>query len=244
MTFNLHWLGKETVSGNFGDILTPYILDFFNISYKYVGSWEDTDIVGCGSVARRARQDDIVLGAGILNRHENVNKFAKWWFVRGPLTAAKVKATGAYCSNTYGDPATMLPYIYEGSKVKKHEIGFVPQYQGYKKALQLHQNLNIINLITDDIEKTIDEITECKYIISSSLHGIIVAHAYGIPAAWVPTTVDIKGDGSKYADYFKGVNIKSFHMSSINEPEFINPPNYHPKNIMTKYQNLKYYAKA
>jgi hypothetical protein len=40
--------------------------------------------------------------------------------------------------------------------------------------------------------------------VSSSLHGIIVAHAYGVPARWVRWRHD-SGDGIKYLDYFQSV---------------------------------------
>src|SRR5690606_41422923 len=40
-----------------------------------------------------------------------------------------------------------------------------------------------IFLGSDDIEGTIDDMLSCKRIVSSSLHGLILADAYGIPNA-------------------------------------------------------------
>ena len=65
----------------------------------------------------------------------------------------------------------------------------------------------IIDSRTRNIEHIIDEINKCERILSSSLHGIIVAHAYNIPALWIK-----KGDigslnGFKFKDYFSSVNI-------------------------------------
>jgi hypothetical protein len=43
------------------------------------------------------------------------------------------------------------------------------------------------------------------------LHGIIVAHAYGVNARWIdlaPPAPRITGDGIKYADYLHSVGLK------------------------------------
>mgnify|MGYP000288702261 CR=1 FL=1 len=50
------------------------------------------------------------------------------------------------------------------------------------------------------------EITKCRSIISSSLHGIIAAHAYNIPAAWVNFGI-MKGDGIKFEDHYLSLGL-------------------------------------
>jgi hypothetical protein len=45
-------------------------------------------------------------------------------------------------------------------------------------------------------------INQCDVIITSSLHALITAHAYGIPAAWVIFSDAPLGDGIKFHDYF------------------------------------------
>jgi pyruvyltransferase len=52
----------------------------------------------------------------------------------------------------------------------------------------------------------IDDIASCDAIASSSLHGVITANAYGIPAAWLEFSSKIGGDGMKYIDYFQSVD--------------------------------------
>jgi hypothetical protein len=48
----------------------------------------------------------------------------------------------------------------------------------------------------------VEAITACHAILSSSLHGLIVAEAYGVPAAWMTITDKVKGGGFKFCDYY------------------------------------------
>ena len=70
-------------------------------------------------------------------------------------------------------------------------------------------NYKVIDLHTKEVKSVIDEITSCMRIVSSSLHGIIVAHAYGIPALWVQNNY-VDTDGFKFYDYFSSVDIPCY----------------------------------
>ena len=58
----------------------------------------------------------------------------------------------------------------------------------------------IISMNTNDYKSVIDKIVSCKIIYSSSLHGIILAESYGVPAVFfrgIPAVIDFK-----YKDYY------------------------------------------
>jgi hypothetical protein len=59
--------------------------------------------------------------------------------------------------------------------------------------------------IQSPVESVIDQVTSCEIIGSSSLHGLIVGHAFGIPAVWLNFGDLPSGDGSKFDDYFASV---------------------------------------
>ena len=42
----------------------------------------------------------------------------------------------------------------------------------------------------------------CEVIVSSSLHGLIIADAYGIPTVWAKFGNDINGNDFKFYDYY------------------------------------------
>ncbi|HCI7034549.1 TPA: hypothetical protein OL616_005240, partial [Klebsiella pneumoniae] len=69
--------------------------------------------------------------------------------------------------------------------------------------------IKVIDLKTKDIEFVVDEIISCEYILSTSLHGVIVAQAYDIPTLWIKHN-DINTDGIKFYDYFDSVGIKPY----------------------------------
>jgi hypothetical protein len=161
-------------------------------------------------------------GSGIINRREKINPNAKWKFVRGPYTRKRVLELGGKCPEIYGDPALLLPLIVDPSK-KEFDVGYVPHKIDFAFIFNNFKNKNIISLNTRNYKNVIDKITKCEKIISSSLHGIICAHAYGIPAAWVASNNKLKGDDIKFKDYFESVGICNYAKSTYINPEFINP---------------------
>jgi hypothetical protein len=71
---------------------------------------------------------------------------------------------------------------------------------------------------TDDPLRTLDEITQCRTVAASSLHGIITAHAYGIPVALLEFG-PLKGDGTKFLDHYLAINVNPL-LSTVKHPEF------------------------
>jgi hypothetical protein len=205
--------------GNFGDILTPLFLDYFGINYTY--SKEQYDTVAIGSLASMTKPGTRVLGSGIISRYYNVSPLAIWEFVRGPITRQRVLERGGQCPEIYGDLAMLLPLICEPSK-KEHNIGIVPHYADYDIVTAAYPNYHVINVLNADPLAVAREITKCDLIVSSSLHGIICAHAYGIPTAWMKFGGVIKGDDIKFKDHYAAMNLDC-HRSTWNDLRFSTP---------------------
>ena len=55
------------------------------------------------------------------------------------------------------------------------------------------------------------EILECEMTISSSLHGIIVSHAYNIKCMWIKITDKILSGIFKFRDYYGSLEIDNYN---------------------------------
>ena len=208
--------------GNFGDLLTPIILKHFDVDFEFSSSGFDAICVG--SIASIAGYKTIVLGSGIISLNDKLDPEADWRFVRGPYTRRQVLYHGGKCPKIYGDPGLLLPLMCERSEIE-YPVGIVPHFADYQYAKEKYPDAHIINVLNQDPISVVKEITKCEKIISSSLHGLITAHAYGIPAAWVhfngPITIKNKSyDDIKFIDYYSSAGDYLPIKSTVEKPHY------------------------
>ena len=205
---------------NYGDLLGKYLVE--KISNKKVvwvkpASFSIINIfkpiyVTVGSILAHVNSNCVVWGSGIISKEYPVKK-AKYLAVRGPQTRKFLVNQGYQVPEIYGDPALLLPMYYFPDIEKKFELGIVPHYNDFKLVKDIfteNRNILVIDLMTNDIESTTDQFLKCERIVSSSLHGIIIAHAYNIPAIWQRFSDVPFGDNIKFQDYFESAKIKTY----------------------------------
>lgn len=66
-----------------------------------------------------------------------------------------------------------------------------------------------LNICTDVYQGFIDQLTSVRILSSSSMHGIILAESYGIPAILLKPQIDIL----KYYDYYYSTKRFEFHVA-------------------------------
>ena len=224
----LYWWSEKFIQKkdheNYGDLLGKYLVEKITgkrvtwlraNKFYFKNLWRPV-YVTIGSVLEHIGNHCIVWGSGISHRDAQVSK-ATFKTVRGPLSRKRLLELGHDCPEVYGDPALLLPDFYNPKTTKEYELGIVPHINDIQLAQHIFKNntkIHVIDFRTNDIEATTRELLKCKRVISSSLHGIIVAHAYGIPAVQVQFSNNIYGDGVKYHDYYLSVGL------GIYEPEF------------------------
>ncbi len=197
---NYYWYDDWGEIGNVGDRIAPIILEHL-LGHKVVNCMPDTEekLMTCGSVIEFIQRGDVIFGAGLIQPMElELKDDVKIFMVRGPNTMNALLNAGYDVPEIYGSPAFLLPEIIKGHENKEYKTGVVCHYvddyniKGHK-----------INVLSDPV-KFINEICKCERIISSSLHGIIIAEAYGIPATWVKLSDKIIGGEFKFNDYYLG----------------------------------------
>lgn len=185
-------------------------------------------IVSIGSVIQwYSSKRAIIWGSGIINKNDTIKK-SNFLAVRGKYTQEKILDLGLEVPSVIGDPALLSPLVFNPKVKKEYRLGIIPHiihFEQVKEEYKSISDLLVINLNTSNIEKVITQILSCEKIVSSSLHGLIVPHSYGIESLWVNLSdVSLAGDNIKFFDYFSSVDI----------------PEYKPFNIKTKFSDLEF----
>lgn len=200
-----YWKSKP----NFGDLLNPLLLKRFALLDTEWSEPQDAELVAVGSVLDRLPKGwaGTVAGAGKLHENTVLDLRGKVLAVRGPLTAKGLKNVAL------GDPGLLADELVKRED-KRYELGIVPHWTDATlefNKLFLRYNPRIIRVGDDPLE-VIREIGRCKKIVSSSLHGIILADAFGIPrrielAPRMLTHPHQEGGIFKWKDYSASLNM-------------------------------------
>ena len=188
-------------------------------------------LVTIGSGAVKSYQNMTVWGSGV-EREIFVpikRAFQKSWFrkldiraVRGPLSRDFLMELGHKCPEVYGDPAILMPLIYRGDHSKRYDVSIIPQLVTEKRIREQYPDAHIISMNTDEYKSVIDQIIQSELVISSSLHGIILADAYGVPSVWyrdLDSAIDFK-----YKDYYASTGRTLEHVpDTIEEALSVEP---------------------
>lgn len=216
-----YWDAKQFV--NFGDYLSLKLVErIVGGEVKVVPqSYSQQKLLAIGSVLIIAREGDVLWGTGMNAKRLDLNlyKFQSLEVraVRGPFTRAfLIDNFGIFVPEIYGDPALLIPYFFPEFK-KKQDPEFdyiiVPHYSE-KDSFPKEQYPNVV--YADEPWRTvIRKILNSRFVISSSLHGIVVAEAYGIPARYL--RISDHEPLFKFNDYYSGTNRPDYRYATTVE---------------------------
>ncbi|WP_421921679.1 polysaccharide pyruvyl transferase family protein [Marinobacter salarius] len=194
---------------NVGDLISPYLTE--RITNKRVRCVETSvlpRLLGVGSILGNGSFNSYIWGSGSINGQLPNRKLdpKKIFAVRGKLTLALLESRYKVAENLpLGDPALLMPRFFKPLSGIQFRVGIVPHYVDADQAEYLlrkcQSDFTIID-VRQDPETFISKIAECELILSSSLHGLILADAYGIPNRWVRFSDSIVGGFWKFLDYY------------------------------------------
>lgn len=230
----LKWSSNEETWNNFGDALNPWLFNkitgkrpvnansIINFSNRIVYS-------GIGSILDNNKSKNLIVWGSGFKKESSIFKEIPLEIraVRGPLSRNNILKQGIRCPEIYGDPALLLPNYFKPDVNKTYKLGLIAHYvdKGNKNYKNLISELNDDVLLIDiqnPVEQVITEINMCEKIASSSLHGMIVADAYGIPSIQLKFSDNIVGGDFKFKDYMLSVKREYRHPIIVNEKTTLN----------------------
>lgn len=211
---------------NFGDYLSLKLVERIVNGpvqeYQKDPLAREPKLLAIGSIMTFARNHDVIWGSGVNGKWLDLKhyKFTALDIraVRGPLTRHFLMKNFAIpCPEIYGDPALLIPYFFPEFKRKEHptyEYLIIPHYsEQHLFPKNIYPN---VVYPTEPWDVVINKILDSKLVLSSSLHGIIVAEAFNIPARFL--RISNHEAMFKYIDYYLGTGRPEFQLAySIEE---------------------------
>lgn len=198
----LHWC----IGANWGDALNPVLIKLLSgKSALHLTGLHHNRYFAIGSILEDANENAEVWGSGFIRENGRVTGHPRAVHaVRGPLSCAQLLKQGVECPKVFGDPALLLPRFYNPQVCKRYSVGIIPHYidkdNNWLERYRSDPRVLILD-IESDTQDFVRAVKSCETIISSSLHGLICADAYGIPNSWVQFSDDVVGGHFKFRDY-------------------------------------------
>jgi pyruvyltransferase len=208
----LYWSSGKP---NFGDWLSPAVCRLLSGRTIEFAEPNRCDLIAVGSILHRLKSGWFsrrvhVWGTGFMEEQSVVPSRHHFHAVRGWLTARLIR--GAKIQHV-GDPGLLVDCLLpdHGTIPKMHRVGIVPHYKDrdHPQVGALVAQLpgaTVLDVFVEPLE-FLRRAAACEFILSSSLHGLIVADSFGIPNGWMELSDSVRGAGFKFADYYSAFGI-------------------------------------
>jgi hypothetical protein len=223
---------------NFGDLLNKTLFEkLFSMKFDFIEKYYEAEIIAIGSlletfmysnneliriyqfyriISKKIKKIE-VLGSGFHYEPEKCRFVRKMNFriVRGRLTEQILRKHDLINRDVVLGDLGLLASYYNIKNDPKYLLGIIPHFNDLNSPIfydiyKKYKNESILINVRDEPEKVIGEISECKNIISSSLHGLIVADSFGIPNIWIENKYKpVKEENRfKYRDYYSSISVE------------------------------------
>ena len=218
-----YWRGaKGRCESNFGDALSPLIISKILGRNTVYATPSRADIMGIGSVLGHAshmwrrpllgRTNPLyVWGTGTLLPVRVCTRFMKFLAVRGSKTRDLLRLD---YNMSLGDPGLLASLLLPNKPQPRFSVGVIPHWEERShpvtlESIQRIPHSKLIDVTSPYPLETIRTIASCESVLSSSLHGLVVADAFGVPNARF-RCLKTKGTNNwKYQDYCSSVKRTS-----------------------------------
>lgn len=193
------WAWSGGVS-NFGDELGPAILERLGRDFERVLTIQEADLLACGSLledaAVNAKPGTVVWGSGLMYGAGVSLSRLDVRAVRGRLTTQACDLSDVVTA----DPGALVPELWPKPPTRRN-VGVVRHYVDQEEYPWADATIDA----TAPVDEVIEFIGSCRRVASSSLHGLIVAHAWHLPTLRLPHP-GVAGGDFKWADWLSGLD--------------------------------------
>ncbi len=203
---------------NFGDLIGPMLVNRVVEQNGLVQPAEHRRLLAVGSIMRMSEPGDVIWGSGVNGKTMGTGGAPDLDVraVRGPRTRALLQALGTDVPEVYGDPALLWPRFWPKEHYLKDElpttsrpVTIIPNYNDMAKF----DDDRVISPLGSPHE-VIREIVRSEFVCATSLHGIVLAEAYGIPARLIRSEAE---PPFKYDDYYAGTGRPEYRSAATVE---------------------------
>ncbi|MBR3108778.1 MAG: polysaccharide pyruvyl transferase family protein [Clostridia bacterium] len=238
-TVNIERSPLVNVGDSLGPVIVKWMLKKRNIDpLKKVKRTKH--LMTVGSIIGRGRFDTTVWGSGVLKTVGDISlmRYKQLYHrkidfraIRGPYSREYVISHGYSCPEVYGDPAVLMPLIYSPRMKKIYDCSVILHHRtsildnttnsNDEYSMKINSDVyqkyhpHFIDPKTEDYKFFIDELLKSKFVISSSLHGIILAESYGIPSVFLNWGVD--DQPTKFRDWYASTGRETVFCRTLEE---------------------------
>jgi hypothetical protein len=197
---------------NIGDLVSPIAVQYATgrpTVWKTRAAGEH--LLGIGSILHWARPLSHVWGTGLMNPAHGIGGLEgeRIWALRGKLTYSCLKPELAGLRDVpLGDPGYLIGRrlaALRPPRAPTHRVGIVPHFLDRDHpgiAFLRGQDGVMILDVRDPPPAFFAQMMACEAIASSSLHGLVLAEALGIPNVWLDFRPESPDREFKYHDWF------------------------------------------
>lgn len=188
---------------NFGDLLTPWLLVRHGIA-PVRREPEQAGLVAVGSILEHLPADyaGAVWGSGMIRDRPLRFERAVFYALRGQRTWANL---GRPAVRALGDPGLLVGRLARRPEART-TLAIVPHLSHRHSpvftslARRYPREVAVVD-VRSGPDPAIGAIASSTAVLTSSLHGLVVADAFGLPAAWVTPEPLLAGGAFKFHDH-------------------------------------------
>lgn len=228
---HMHWFAPKL---NFGDWIGPQLVN------NYTGRQpvqSDRNVAGSrllfavGSILTLVNRNNVdIWGSGLMrpltpteseikSRLQGIKVHA----VRGKLTQRELlRSTPWHVPDVFGDPGLLVPDMVDAPSFAHNNVAVVPHYVHLPHVDRSRSSGRIVD-VRSDVKSVSEQIAGASAVVSSSLHGLIVAQAFEVPWVWLDVSDHKLGGGDfKFDDFFSCLDSAAVRKISVTKEELKN----------------------